>query len=173
LGAKWQRVTIKVPDYLGPDERVAVATEILDYIRERTQKKNLDKNNKPFAGYSDAYVKSLDFKIAGKSKGDINLTLSGDMLGALDILNHANGKIVIGYENGTPENAKADGNIRGTYGKAKPTGPKRDFLGITPGDLKKILANYPANQDNSDRVAEVLNNGFDNADVGTEDDEED
>lgn len=157
MPAKWQKVNITIPDHLGPDEREAVAAEVLDFIRERTQKKNKDKNNKDLPAYSKEYVKSLDFKIAGKSKGNVNLTLSGDMLGAMGLLSHKRGKITIGFENGTPENARADGNIRGTYGQSKPVAPPRDFLGIAPEDLQKILKQYPNDPRARSRADQVLN----------------
>lgn len=170
MSAKWQRVKIAIPDYLSPDERQALAFEILNFIRERTQKKNVDKNNRPFPAYSSSYAKSLDFKIAGKSKGSVDLTLSGDMLGALDLLSHKKGELLIGFENGSQENARADGNIRGTYGQSKPNSSKaRDFLGISPTDLKTILKNYPANKDLTDYVEAVLNvaKSPDNVEIGT------
>lgn len=158
MSAKWQRVKIEIPEDYGPQERRAIATEIVDFIRTRTQKKRVDKNNHPFAKYSPDYVKSLDFKIAGKSKGKIDLTLSGDMLGALDVIATAKGQVTVGFENGSQENARADGNIRGTYGKKPGTGPSRDFLGIAQEDLERILKRYPV--DNPDktnsRVSAVL-----------------
>lgn len=159
MPAKWQRVKIEVPEHLTPDERQAVALEIIDFIRERTQKKNLDKNNRPFPAYSASYVKSLDFKIAGKSKGKVDLTLSGDMLGALDLLSHKKGILTIGFEKGSTENARADGNIRGTYGNKSPVSDPRDFLGIDPKDLNSILKKYPATDPaiKKDRVDAVLN----------------
>lgn len=166
MSAKWQRVKIDIPEHLTPIEREALALEILDFIRIRTKEKNLDKNNRPFPGYSKSYVKSLDFKIAGKSKGRIDLTLSGDMLGALDLLGHKKGELVLGFENGTPENARADGNIRGTYGKPKGDPSKaRDFLGITPKDLTSLLKNYPKQKDNSAYAESVINVAKDRANV--------
>jgi hypothetical protein len=158
-GAKWQRVKIDLPDVYGPEERRAIALDVLDFIRKRTQD-GRDKKNRSFPGYSKSYEDSLDFKIAGKSKGQVDLTLSGDMLGALDLLSHKNGQIMVGYENGTEENAKADGNIRGTYG-GKSTGKRRDFLGITSSDLGQILERYPvkgknADQKRQERVEAVL-----------------
>jgi hypothetical protein len=52
---------------------------------------------------------------------------------------------MIGFENGTDENARADGNIRGTYGKPTPDSSKaRDFLGISKEDLRRyILSKFP------------------------------
>lgn len=144
MSTKWQRIDIPISKKYSPIEREAIATEIINFIRKRTQDDNLDKNNRKFASYSKAYTKSLDFKIARKSKGNINLTLSGDMLGALQVLGDKSGSIRIGFENGSQENARADGNIRGTYGQKSQTAPKRDFLGLTRADLASILQRFPA-----------------------------
>jgi hypothetical protein len=152
MSTKWQRFTVEIPRNIKPDAREMLADEIMDFIRDRVTGKNLDKRNKPLPEYSKEYAKSLEFKIAGKSKDDVNLTLSGDMLGALTLLDHRSGKLTIGFENGTPENAKADGNIRGTYGKSKPVGPKRDFLGLTQSDLERILTKFIDN--NPDQLPE-------------------
>lgn len=144
MPAKHQVVAITIPKEYGPTERQAIAQDVLQFIRKRTQSGRVDKNGKPFPGYSKEYIDSLDFKIAGKSKSAINLTLSGDMLAAMDLQRHEPGKIVIGFQNGTEENARADGNIRGTYGKDRGSKAKaRDFLGIGRDDLQKILAAYP------------------------------
>lgn len=152
MSAKWQRVQIEIPKDYGPDERRAIAQDIINFIIDRTQKKGLDKNNNKFPPYSPNYIDSLDYRNAGKSK-KVNLTLSGDMLGALDLLRDESGKIVIGYEKGSDENARADGNIRGTYGQSKENSKyKRDFLGISKKDLEKIISKYPLSpNDDGDR----------------------
>lgn len=141
MPAKWQRFSIEIPEEYGPSERELIADEVIHFIQERT-KKGLNKNNKQMPGYTKDYIDSVEFKAAGKSAGKVDLTLTGDMLGALSLLSHKKGKIMIGFENGTFENAKADGNIRGTYGGSKPTRKKRDFLGITQADLALILDKY-------------------------------
>lgn len=60
------------------------------------------------------------------------------MLAALKLLNHKPGNLMIGFENGTLENDKAEGNILGTYGGA-PTGKRRNFLGIQTRKLKELI----------------------------------
>jgi len=88
-------------------------------------------------------MKSAEFAAGGKSK-NVDLTLSGDMLSALRLLNQSPGEITIGYESGSTDNAKADGNIRGTYGKPKANPSKaRDFLGISKQELEIIKENFP------------------------------
>jgi hypothetical protein len=145
MSTKWQRVRVSIPETYTPSERQAIAEQVIEFIRDRVSGKGLDKNNDSFKPYSKAYEKSLNFKIAGKDPGDVNLTLSGDMLGAMTLLSHEKGSLLIGFENGSQENAIADGNIRGTYGKSKANPSRsRNFLGLTNGDLKSILSDFKA-----------------------------
>jgi len=161
MGANWQRVWVSIPKRYTPDERRAIAQEIVEMIRKRTAD-GKDRRSNPFPNYSLAYRQSLDFKNAGKSASAVNLTLSGDMLGALDVLSEKPGAVMIGFQNGTEENARADGNIRGTYGQPSPIpGKRRDFLGLTQAELKMILARYPVNDDEArqERTQTVLEAG--------------
>lgn len=137
MATKWQRFRVDAPDDFTPAMREALGREVTEFIRKRSES-GKDKNNRSFPKYSKSYKDSLDFKNAGKT-GKVDLTLSGDMLIALDVLSHTSGSVLIGYENGSEENAKADGNVRGTYGNTKPIpGKKRDFMGITSRDLKSL-----------------------------------
>jgi hypothetical protein len=110
MAAKHQYVEIEVPKELDKEEKLALSEDLIEYIRKRTAKKQEDVSGKKFKSYSPEYVKSLDFKIAGKSKGKVNLTQTGDMLAAIETLDIKSNKIKIGFERGTLENAKADGN---------------------------------------------------------------
>ena len=139
MPTKWQRIKVDLSGYgLTPDEKDEVADLIIERIVNRTQQ-GKDKDGQRFSSYSQAYKESLDFKIAGKSNL-VDLQLSGDMLAALSILDKTSRSVTIGFERGSEENAKADGNIRGTYGKSKPIpGKARDFLGISERELKRIV----------------------------------
>lgn len=143
MATKWQKIKIRIDKRYKPNEREAIAEDIVNTIVKRTTNQSKDKWGDPFPKYSKQYKNSLDFKIAGKSS-KVNLKLSGDMLTALDLLNHKNGELNIGFEKGSEENARADGNIRGTYGgsTARPS-KARDFLGINMDELRKILKKYP------------------------------
>lgn len=127
MTAKWQRFRVDVPDDFSPGMREALGKEVVEFIRRRTES-GKDKNDERFIKYSKAYINSKDFKNAGKSPSKVNLTLSGDMLIALDILSHKSGSVLIGFENGTEENARADGNVQ-----------TRDFMGIKDKDLDKLI----------------------------------
>lgn len=145
MTTKHQKFDLDLSDY-SPVEREAIALEVIDKIIKRT-KSGKDKNGRAFEKYSKAYKESLAFKIAGKGSTP-DLTLSGDMLDSIKILKNAP-KTVIGFKNGSVENGKADGNIRGTYGKEKTVGPKREFLGISERELNSILSKYPKDSDRS------------------------
>jgi hypothetical protein len=139
MAAKHQKIKVELPSDLEPDQVEEVADLIVERIVERTIQ-GKDKDGNRFPKYSDAYKNSFDFKVAGKS-GNVDLQLSGDMLAALQILKvQQNNKVEIGFERGSDENARADGNIRGTYGQSSPIpGKKRDFLGISDKELRKII----------------------------------
>lgn len=140
MAAKWQRIKIDLSGYgLNPDQKDEVADLIIERIVSRTTK-GIDKDGEKFPKYSKSYKESLDFKVAGKKGRPVDLQLSGDMLAALDVLNQTSRSVTIGFEPGSEENAKADGNIRGTYGKPSPNPKKaRDFLGISDDELAKIV----------------------------------
>jgi hypothetical protein len=139
MPAKHQYIDIKIPKTLTKQERKEIADLIIERIVDRTLDSK-DKDGKPFKKYSDEYIKSLDFNNAGKTPSKVNLTLSGDMLAALMLLQDKGDKLRIGFKKGTEENARADGNIRGTYGQKKENEDKaRNFLGISSGELKDIL----------------------------------
>ena len=151
------KTKIKIPRTYNKDERDAIAFDIIEKIIERTSK-GKDKDGEPFPKYSSAYKKSLNFKIAGKTD-KVNLELSGDMLADMKLLSNKPGEIVIGYSDGTESNAKAEGNILGTYGSKISNKKKaRDFLGIDESGLKSVLKKYPKNNKEKrlERVEEVF-----------------
>lgn len=138
-----QKFKVKISPKYDPVEREALGLAIIDHILERTEK-GKDKNNKDFAGYSKGYVDSFDFKLSGKSK-KVNLELSGEMMGAIEVLSQKKGEITIGIPaDDSFNNSKAEGNIKGTYGNKKPIpGKARDFMGISKSSLKDITKKYP------------------------------
>jgi hypothetical protein len=105
---------------------------VIDRIKERTDN-GLDINNKPFAPYSKSYAGSKDFSIAGKTKGNVNLQLTGEMLRSLELLEHSTGSITIGYKVGTSENDKA------AWAVASDNGPSRRFVGLPEKDLDLLI----------------------------------
>lgn len=131
MATKWQRINIPVNEKFKPAQREQIAQEVIDFIIKRTTIGN-DKKNKPFVRYEKDYEKK-------KGQKNVDLVLSFDMLSSLHLLSHKKGNVRIGFTNGTKQNGKADGNIRGTYGQSAPIpGKARDFLGIYKKDVKQL-----------------------------------
>ena len=123
----WQKVRIEVPEDLTRSERVELAADVLDFIKQRTAS-GKKVNNQPFPGYSKNYKKY------GQT---VDLKDTGEMLGDLRLLSEEKGSLLIGFDNGTPANDKAQWNAEGEYGgrgKVKP----RPFLGISKKDLRRL-----------------------------------
>lgn len=169
MAAKLQEVTIKIPKAYKKSERESIAQEVIDFIVDRTLNQKLDRRGNKFTpGYSKEYANSPEGKAGGKKKGATpNLWLSGDMLTDLDLKRSSPGEITIGYKSGTESNAKADGNIRGTYGKQRGSKSKsRDYLGIQKTDLTDILQEYPLEQTKKfEKTQELREEGLRGADL--------
>jgi hypothetical protein len=138
------RLKIQISSKYSARERMAIAQDVIDYIAERSRR-GLGRDAQPWKGaaakYSEAYANSLDFKIAGKSKNSVDLTLSSEMLESMEASTRP-GEITISLEES--QRAKAQGNILGTYGQASPIkGKKRNFLDLSRAELSKIVSNYP------------------------------
>lgn len=127
---------IVIPRNLKPIQREVIAEEIIDFIRDRSFA-GLDKDNKKFVRYTEGYAKKK-----GVNRGDVDLVLEGEMMDELRVISHKPGQILIGYENGTTANAKAEGNITGSYGKDPDPKKARNFLGISKKDLTNIIMTY-------------------------------
>jgi len=131
---KQQKIEVEIPDKYKPAEREIIAEEILEFIRSRTEK-GISKTNRAFPPLSKEYKAK---KQAYGAKGIPDLTLTGDMMISMDLLKSNKGKLTIGFERGSEENAKADGHITGNVGK------KRDFLGIYKKDVNAIIRQLEA-----------------------------
>lgn len=144
---------VEISKKYSPDERRAIAQEIIDAIVTRTEG-GLDKNNEKFAKYSKEYAKE-------KGQTNVDLTFSGDMLASIELLQNSSGKLRIGYPRDYEGMGKLEGNILSTYGQSKPVTKPRDFLGITDSDLRSILSNYSTKEDaviakETTRAAEII-----------------
>lgn len=128
---------INLPKNLDETDRLKVGRLAIETIKERTAN-NTDYTGKRFPNYSESYASSLEFKIAGKSKTDPDLRLSGDMLDSLQIIENGPGYVTIGYNPGTAENDKA------TWAERTDNGPARKFLGVQDSELELIIAQVNA-----------------------------
>ena len=140
---EWTKRTIKISKKYTATQRKAIAQEVLDYIRDRSADGMGPGNAKWPGKYSKEYKNSLDYKIAGKS-GVINQELSGEMLYTMKQLNNKSGEIKYGFNKNMSAAGKAEGNIRGSYGKKRGSKAKaRDFLTLTSDEMKVILNKFP------------------------------
>jgi hypothetical protein len=115
------------------DLKQQITGSIVDTILKRTEA-GKDVNGSAFAKYSSDYKKSLAFKAFGKSN-KVNLELTGQMLGTMDLIDQTENKIIIGWEDDT-EIKKAYNHNTGD------TVPKREFFDLTEEELAKIKAQY-------------------------------
>ena len=123
------------------EQRLAIASDIVEYIRDRASRGEVPGKKT----YSKGYADSLDFRIAGKSESKVDMTLSGDMLTELDILGEKSGEILIGYDRSSDQYGKAEGNILGSYGGKANKKNARPFLNLTDKEIRDILKDYPLN----------------------------
>jgi len=108
---------------------------LVDRITQRTQS-GIDMKGSPLAAYKKSYVKSLEFEIYGKKEGEVNLTLTGEMLASMDVKDTPPRKVVIGFQSDL-QNDKAHGHVYG--GGYKRSLPVRNFFGLPLGAQKEIL----------------------------------
>lgn len=147
---KWLQAKIEVPSELTRSERRRLATKIIDFIIERTESgrgakwNGSDYENVKFAKYSKSYAESLDFENAGKSRGDPNLTLTGDMLADMDYLDDKDTKntITIGYDVNYQDRGKVEGNATGIRGSSSEVLNPRPFVGITQKDVDRLIKDF-------------------------------
>jgi hypothetical protein len=152
--AKQQKVTIKLPDWVNPDDLESIGDDVLQFIRDRSaegvgvkERGDGKWSNKNFPFYTQAYA---DFK--GVSRGSVDLVLDDEMLNAMEVLkvHPKKREIVIGYQAGDEINGKVEGNRIGSYGGEPKPRKARDFLGISPRDLAAVLAGYDPVDDGGD-----------------------
>lgn len=134
----WVKTEILLPKDYDAEDAQTVAEEILNFIVERT-KKGYGSDGEKFPGYSPSYKASDAFKLGGKSS-TVDLTLSGEMLDSLEVLEAKRGKIVFGFAKDSDMNGRADGNCRGSYGTSKDDPSKaRNFMELSGKELAKII----------------------------------
>lgn len=124
------------PNY-NSTERLEIGATIINYIINRT-KNGYGIGNVSFRNrlgqnsYTNTYQNHRDYQIAGKTSNPINLTLTGDMLDSIEILdNTLAGRIVIGINDG-PNADKAKYMREKGY----------NFLGLSETEKNKILSKF-------------------------------
>lgn len=128
-----------------------IAQGIIDYMVDRAKSgRGLGRKDLK-SPYSKSYSESLTFKAAGKARNDVNMTLSGDMLRSIDILEEDGASVVIGIEDEV-DAPKAYGHLTGFEGHPTiPSGKyKRPFFGVTADEVKKqVIPKFKAEIDQS------------------------
>jgi hypothetical protein len=130
-------------DFKGLDSlKQIIAEDMIERIRARTEggngvkfSSNGNASNVTFPGYSKDYIDSPEFRAFGKSKGKVNLKLTGDMLNLIDLTDETKDTITIGWDD-SEQNAKAFNHITGDTVKPRP------FFGITKSELQEIVKAY-------------------------------
>lgn len=129
--------TVFVNPRYSESERKQLGIAIINFIVDRTKKgRGIGgqpfKNSQGQSKYSENYQNTKDFEIGGKSKSPINLTLSGDMLSSIEVLDTSLiGRIVIGYT----DDAESDKSV---FMEEK----GYRFLGVSSEELNKIVSKF-------------------------------
>lgn len=118
--------------------KLAMAEALLEKVIEKTES-GKSRTGSRFRKYSKAYAETDEFKAAGKSRGDVNLSLSGDMLGLVGVVNESANTVTLGWED-SDEAAKAHGHITG--GGAGGKLPVRDFFGLNNTDIDEVKREF-------------------------------
>jgi len=127
---------VGLPDGVDADTRVRIAADAIATVVSRTKsKKNIW--GRKFVRYTKAYAKRK-----GVGRTSVNLTLSNDMLTSIRLLNRRKNNLKIGFVAGSKENAKAEGNMLGTYGKPTPVQSPRKFLGMTSKEIVALVKRH-------------------------------
>lgn len=140
---------INLPKDLSQEARTLLADKVISLIKERTDK-NKDVDGSKFAPYSNSYVASQDFKNAGKSKSDVNLRLTNEMMDSIQLIDQGPGFITIGFESGTDANDKA------VWQERSDNGPSRKFVGINDKDLTRLLAEVQVEMPSANTQVDIL-----------------
>jgi hypothetical protein len=118
-----------------PELKAAIGQAIIDKIISRTKDGLAIGGNKALKAYAKEYVESLNFKAYGKSKDNVNMTMSGDMLGTLDIIDESSNTISIGWDD-EQQAAKAYNHNTGD------TVTKRPFFGLNKSETDELRKQF-------------------------------
>lgn len=141
--AKQQKFKIDFPEGLTDKIKLSITRDVIEHIQRRAIEENRGFNPDTgrefkFSKYSKEYAAKK-----GVSRGDVDLVNSSDMFNAMEILKIQKDSALIGFQSGSKENAKAEGNQLGTYGQPSPIpGKARPFLGIPKKVLDEIVSKY-------------------------------
>jgi hypothetical protein len=114
--------------------KLQVTQALIDKMKSRIAT-GLDRFGDEMAPYSKVYQESFDY-IAARKDGTVNMKLTGDMLGSLDIVEDKGDLVTIGFR-GSEENQKAYGHMMGE-GRL----PVRQFFGISDDEVESVKSDF-------------------------------
>lgn len=112
-----------------------IGQEIIDFMVDRAKDGRGLGGVKLKSPYSKEYSESLEFKAFGKNKSEVNMTLRGDMLSSIDLVNDDPSKLKIAIAEDDEIPKAYNHNVGDTV-------PKRPFFGLDKSELEEILSNY-------------------------------
>lgn len=115
---------------------------IIDYMKGRVSEGRGFNKQTLRSPYSKSYQESLDFQAAGKSAGQVNMELSGDMLGSVDVLRERQSGAVFTFGITGAEAAKAFGHISGFEGHPNQDALEkyqRIFFGVSESEFREEI----------------------------------
>lgn len=111
-----------------------VTQKLIDKMKERVAA-GVDRFGEEMAPYSEVYKESFDY-IAARKDGTVNMKLTGDMLGSIDILESSGDKVTIGFVS-SKENQKAYNHMMGEGNL-----PVRSFFGVTESEVEEVKSEF-------------------------------
>jgi hypothetical protein len=132
--------TLDLNDIFGVDfsKRKSIRDKIVNSLIEKMKDRiseGLDRFGEPMAPYSEVYKSSFNY-IAARKDGTVNMRLTGDMLGSLDVLSEDGGKVKIGFVGGEQQE-KAYAHFMGTNKL-----PVRQFFGVTQREVDAVKSEF-------------------------------
>ena len=113
-------------------------------IQDRTDQ-GIDQNGRRFRRYSKLYAESLEFKLAGKSRNDVDLRFTNEMMDSIVVTGDGPGYVEIGFDN-------EEARLKMLYNE----GNGRSFFGIQQSELDSILVDYPVPQTVSQSLSTAI-----------------
>lgn len=126
---------VDLSDY--PEIRQSVASAIIEKIVTRTKDGYAIGGNRELKEYSLEYKNSLNFKAAGKKPSDVNMTLNGDMLDTLTLIDETNNTITIGWDDDLQSAKAFNHNTGDTKGM-----PRRPFFGLNKTEITDLKSQF-------------------------------
>jgi hypothetical protein len=133
---------------LSSDESLAeeIGQDIVDFIQERAINGQGIGGKELRSPYSKSYSTSGEFIAAGKDENEVNMTLTGDMIESISVIDFRDNVLTVGIEG--PQAPKAHGHMTGKNGTVPKM--KREFFGLSKAEIEEITDRY---QDRVDEIA--------------------